>query len=166
MNPFMLSQCLVALALLCDLAAFQCRVRHRVLGLLALSCSLNAAHFALLGYWPAVGLLLVAALRFAVGVRVRGRGWMLGFMALSTLVACLGYQGPLTGLTLAASLLQTWAAFCPDDRHLRRRMVLGTLCWMGNNLLVGSPVALLMESLFLLSNLVGYWRHYGRYARG
>ena len=41
-------------------------------------------------------------------------------------------------------------------------MLLGTLCWLGNNLLVGSPVAALMEGLFLVSNLVGYYRHYGR----
>nr|WP_279499880.1 YgjV family protein [Aeromonas veronii] len=53
------------------------------------------------------------------------------------------------------------AAFCPDDRLLRRWMLLGTLCWLGNNLLVGSPVAALMEGLFLVSNLVGYYRHYG-----
>ncbi|WP_436231672.1 YgjV family protein [Aeromonas hydrophila] len=28
----------------------------------------------------------------------------------------------------------------------------------------GSPVAALMEGLFLVSNLVGYYRHYGRRA--
>lgn len=41
-------------------------------------------------------------------------------------------------------------------------MLLGTLCWLLNNLLMGSPVAVLMEGLFLISNLVGYYRFHGR----
>ncbi len=86
------------------------------------------------------------------------------FMGLSCLAVFATYQGLLALLGLLASLLQTRAAFCLDDRLLRRWMLLGTLCWLANNLLVGSPVAALMEGLFLVSNLVGYYRHYGRRA--
>lgn len=71
------------------------------------------------------------------------------------------WQWSAASLLLLASQRQTRAAFCPDDRQLRRWMLLGTLCWLANNLLVGSPVAALMEGLFLVSNLVGYYRHYG-----
>lgn len=83
------------------------------------------------------------------------------FMGLVCAAALATYQGLLSWIGLLASLLQTRAAFCPDDRLLRRWILLGTLCWLGNNLLVGSPVAVLMEGLFLISNLVGYYRHYG-----
>jgi hypothetical protein len=37
----------------------------------------------------------------------------------------------------------------------------GRVCWLVNKLRVGSPVAALMEGLLLVSNLVGYYRHYG-----
>ena len=78
------------------------------------------------------------------------------------------------GLGLVFMFTESWPAFfamlalaSESIKHkpqLRRWMLLGTLCWLANNLLVGSPVAALMEGLFLVSNLVGYYRHYGRRA--
>ena len=115
----------------------------------------------LLGQWSAASLLLLASMRFVVSIWLVRRILMWFFMGLACAAALATYQGALSLIGLLASLLQTRAAFCPDDRQLRRWMLLGTLCWLGNNLLVGSPVAALMEGLFLVSNLVGYYRHYG-----
>lgn len=162
MSLFLWSQLVVSLALLLDLLSFQLRARRTILACLALSCALNGAHFALLGQWSAALLLWLASLRFVVSMLATHRFLMWLFMGLSCLAVLATYQGPLALLGLLASLLQTRAAFCPDDRLLRRWMLLGTLCWLVNNLLVGSPVAALMEGLFLVSNLVGYYRHYGR----
>ncbi|MBH0041641.1 YgjV family protein [Pseudoalteromonas sp. SWXJZ10B] len=39
-------------------------------------------------------------------------------------------------------------------------MVVGTSLWISHNMLVGSPIAVLMESLFMASNLVGLYRFY------
>ncbi|HFT7392488.1 YgjV family protein [Aeromonas hydrophila] len=164
MSLFLWSQLVVSLALLLDLLSFQLRDRRRILACLALSCALNGAHFALLGQASAALLLWLASLRFVVSMLATRRLLMWLFMGLSCLAVLVTYQGPLALLGLLASLLQTRAAFCPDDRLLRRWMLLGTLCWLANNLLVGSPVAALMEGLFLISNLVGYYRHYGRRA--
>ncbi|UCM46068.1 YgjV family protein [Aeromonas dhakensis] len=164
MSLFLWSQLVVSLALLLDLLSFQLRARRAILACLALSCALNGAHFALLGQWSAATLLLLACVRFLVGIWWGRSELMWLFMGLSCLAVLATYQGPLALLGLLASLLQTRAAFCPDDRLLRRWMLLGTLCWLANNLLVGSPVAALMEGLFLVSNLVGYYRHYGRRA--
>ncbi|MBL0622646.1 YgjV family protein [Aeromonas veronii] len=161
MSLFLWSQLVVSLALLLDLLSFQLRERRRILACLALSCVLNAGHFALLGQWSAASLLLLASVRFLVSIWLVHRILMWLFMGLACAAALATYQGLLSWIGLLATLLQTRAAFCPDDRQLRRRMLLGTLCWLGNNLLVGSPVAALMEGLFLVSNLVGYYRHYG-----
>ena len=162
MSLFLWSQLVLSLALLLDLLSFQLRARRAILACLALSCTLNGAHFALLGQWSAALLLWLASLRFVVSMLATHRLLMWLFMGLSCLAVLATYRGPLVLLGLLASLLQTRAAFCPDDRLLRRWMLLGTLCWLVNNLLVGSPVAALMEGLFLVSNLVGYYRHYGR----
>jgi len=151
MSLFLWSQLVVSLALLLDLLSFQLRDRRRILACLALSCALNAGHFALLGQWSAASLLLLASVRFLVSIWLVRRILMWFFMGLACAAALATYQGLLSWIGLLASLLQTRAAFCPDD-----------LCWLGNNLLVGSPVAALMEGLFLVSNLVGYYRHYGR----
>jgi hypothetical protein len=110
----------------------------------------------------AASLLLLASVRFLVSILATRRALMWLFMGLACAAVLATYQGPLALLGLLGSLLQTRAAFCLDDRLLRRWMLLGTLCWLANNLLVGSPVAALMEGLFMVSNLVGYYRHYGR----
>ena len=162
MSLFLWSQLVVSLALLLDLLSFQLRDRRRILACLALSCVLNAGHFALLGQWSAASLLLLASVRFLVSIWLVRSILMWFFMGLACAAVLATYQGPLALLSLSGSLLQTRAAFCQDDRLLRRWMLLGTLCWLANNLLVGSPVAALMEGLFLVSNLVGYYRHYGR----
>ncbi|MFQ1779370.1 YgjV family protein [Aeromonas veronii] len=143
MSLFLWSQLVVSLALLLDLLSFQLRDRRRILACLALSCALNAGHFALLGQWSAACLLLLASVRFLVSIWLVHRILMWFFMGLACAAALATYQGLLSWIGLLASLL------------------LGTLCWLGNNLLVGSPVAALMEGLFLVSNLVGYYRHYG-----
>ena len=52
------------------------------------------------------------------------------------------------------------AAFQEDDRRLRQLMIVGTSFWLLHNYLIGSPTAVLMEVLFISSNLVGYYRYY------
>jgi len=41
-------------------------------------------------------------------------------------------------------------------------MMIGTLVWIGHNALAGSPAAAVLETFFLGSNLVGYYRYYLR----
>jgi hypothetical protein len=41
-------------------------------------------------------------------------------------------------------------------------MLVGTMIWITHNYLAGSPGAVLMEALFISSNLVGYFRYYIR----
>lgn len=40
-------------------------------------------------------------------------------------------------------------------------MLIGTSIWLLNNAMIGSPTAVLMELLFIGSNLLGYYRYYG-----
>ena len=39
-------------------------------------------------------------------------------------------------------------------------MLIGTGLWLIHNILAGTPMAVLMEILFITSNLVGYYRFY------
>ena len=41
-------------------------------------------------------------------------------------------------------------------------MLIGTSLWIVHNFLAGSPGAVLMEAIFISSNLVGYFRFYIR----
>lgn len=104
--------------------------------------------------------MLIAAVRYFYCIFNPSQWAMLGFMLLSTVAVILTWQGWLSGLALLATLIQTFASFQPRDMLLRLFMVFGTALWISHNLLVGSPMAVLMECLFLLSNLVGLWRFY------
>ncbi|MBB1333661.1 MULTISPECIES: YgjV family protein [unclassified Pseudoalteromonas] len=157
---FLVSQCLVAIATLLDLASFQFKSRKLILLCLFSSVLLTATHFFLLDKISASLLMLIAAVRYFYCIFNPSQWAMLGFMLLSTVAVILTWQGWLSGLALLATLIQTFASFQPRDMLLRLFMVFGTALWISHNLLVGSPMAVLMECLFLLSNLVGLWRFY------
>lgn len=160
MSLFMLSQLLVFLALISDVISFQCRNRRTILCWLVLSALLIAAHFAMLESTVPAILMLLAALRFLVSIFSQHRCWMLLFMGLAIVATLLAYASWLDGLSLIGSVLQTRAAFCRCDKSLRQMMLLGSCFWLLNNLFRGSPAAVLMELVFIGSNLVGYYRFY------
>ncbi|NMM40018.1 YgjV family protein [Pseudoalteromonas arctica] len=158
---FLFAQCLVAIATLLDLASFQFRSRRLILLCLFSSVLLTASHFFLLEQQSAGWLMLVAAVRYLYCVFARQYLAMICFMGLSTLAAYLTWQGALSGLALGATLIQTVASFQSQDLRLRIMMVVGTSLWITHNILLGSPVAVLMECLFLASNVLGLYRfHY------
>ncbi len=39
-------------------------------------------------------------------------------------------------------------------------MLMGTILWTGHNIHAGSPMAVLMELIFISSNLIGYFCFY------
>lgn len=160
MNPFLLSQILIGFAICCDLLSFQFKERERILSILLVSCLLIGSHFALLEQWTAAGLAVAAALRFLVSLKTASRKNMWFFVGLAVLITISTYSGPLSILTCFGSIFGTVASFCKEDKRLRQFMLIGTSLWLLNNILIGSPMAVLMESLFIGSNLLGYYRFY------
>ena len=157
---FILSQCLVAVATLLDLASFQFKSRQIILMCLFSSVLLTSIHFLLLNNLSASALMLIAALRYGYCIFARKQWVMYGFMALSVFAVLITWQSWFSFIALTATLVQTYASFQSKDLLLRCLMVLGTLCWIMHNLLIFSPVAVVMETVFLLSNLLGLWRFY------
>ena len=82
------------------------------------------------------------------------------FGTASVVATVFTYAGLISILSCTGSVFQTVAAFQKDDKHLRLLMLVGTSFWLMHNYLVGSPTAVLMEVLFISSNLIGYYRHH------
>ena len=160
MTPFLLSQLLVAIAILFDLLSFQFKERGKIIACLVISCTLISCHFAILGYWTASGLGLLATLRFLASLMTTSRKVMAVFMAASTIITIVTFSGLLSVLSGLGSLFGTAATFCRDDKRLRQIMLIGTSLWLVHNILAKTPTAVLMEALFITSNLVGYYRFY------
>jgi len=157
---FILSQCLVAIATLLDLASFQFKQRQAILACLFSSVLLTSLHFMLLDNFSAACLMLIAALRYGYCIFARKSWVMIVFMLFSISAVLFTWQSWVSFIALSATLLQTYASFQGKDFTLRILMIVGTIGWIVHNILVFSPLAVLMETVFLISNLVGLWRFY------
>lgn len=162
MTPFVLSQLLISVAIVSDIISFQFKEKRHILSCLIVSCTMISLHFLCLGHHTAALLGLVVACRFIVCIFTSKLRVMLFFIGISLLVTYFSYQGFLSILGCTGAIFGTIASFSKEDKRLRQIMMIGTSCWLVHNYLAGSPGAVIMEILFLSSNLVGYYRYYIR----
>jgi hypothetical protein len=161
-DAFTLSQLLVAIAIVFDVISFQFKARERIVACLFMSGILISIHFCFLAQWTAAGLMGIATVRYLTSIFTTSKKAMWGFSGAAVLMSSLTFSGLVSVISCIGTLFQTRAAFCQRDKDLRLLMIVGTSFWLVHNILVGSPVAVLMEMLFIGSNLVGYYRHYFR----
>ncbi|WP_437888494.1 YgjV family protein [Phytobacter sp. V91] len=158
MNLFLLSQLLACGAFMLDVLAFQFSRRVVSLTFLACSTSLLAFHFWLLDETSASGMMILAACRYLTATITTRSTLKWSFLGASVLCSLMTWQHPADALPLAGSLMMTLAAFQPDAGRLRILTLGGSLFWLSNNLLAGSPVAVVMEATFMMSTLISYRR--------
>lgn len=160
MDPFVLSQCIAALSFLLGILSFQFKDRRDVLYCWFFADAINAMHFYLLGRYEVMALLLVSASRFLTAAYTRDRRAMYFFFALTVFAFSFTYEHPVSILVLISGFLGIYGTFHRADLSIRYALLgCGTL-WITHNAIVGSPVAVVMESAYLVSNLIGLWRFY------
>lgn len=158
MTLFAVSQLIATGAFILDITAFFFTARTNTLRWLACSTLLLSAHFILLMQWSSAILMFIAACRYLTATQTRHGSAMWFFMALSVVCSIFTWQRLMDLLPLAGSLLHTFAAFRQHFLALRLFTVAGSICWLINNLLCHSPVAVAMEASFLLSTLISCFR--------
>ena len=162
MSDFLLSQILVGFACLLDMISFQFKKRESVLLCFLASIVLISAHFWLLDQKTAAAMGLVGMGRYLVSIF-----WTLPvlryvFLLAAVLATFLTYSGWLSLLALVASGVNTIGAFSPRDQYMRLWVLAGTVLWLTHNIFVQTPLGILIEFLFLSSNILGYYRFYIR----
>jgi hypothetical protein len=125
---------------------------------MALECAAYVLHFALLGQATAVASTAVSLLRSLASLRARRPAVGLAFVALSLAFGVWFYDGWVSLLPIAASCIGTTALFFLQGLRMRLLMLLGTLLWLVNNLLVGSVGGSALEACLALSNGWTIWR--------
>ncbi len=161
-NAFWVSQGLMVVALGCDLVSWQCKQRRVILSWLTVSTIFIGTHLVLLEEYAAGALIYVATLRFFTSIFSTNPKFMWGFMGLVIAIAVLMYEKPIDLIAIAANLVFNYAAFRPNDKSLRLWTMLGTSIWISFNILIFTPAGIFLESVFLLSNIIGYYRYYIR----
>jgi hypothetical protein len=161
-SDFALSQLLVAVVLCFDVASFQFRDKRKVLACLTVSATLLGVHFYLVEAYTASALGFIAALRFAIAIFSHARWLLAVFITLVLVNGVISFAGWITVLATVGALITTTASFLASDQKFRQFMMLGTVVWIAHNAVAGSPAAVLLETIFLGSNLWGYYRFYLR----
>lgn len=162
LDPFFLSQCLIAVAIIFDFFSFQFKERRKIVACLFVAGLLITAHFILLEKWTATALMVFATLRYLSSIVTTSKKMMWFFSACSVIATSITFSGLISIISCIGTLFQTRASFCESDKQLRQLMIVGTSFWLIHNYMVGSPAAVVMELLFISSNLIGYYRHYIR----
>jgi hypothetical protein len=159
MTAFAASQILAGLTLLTGMAAFQLKERKHILRGWCLAATFASVHFLLLGSVEACLLVGVTALRFLVSSFSTDKRLMWLFLALSVAGFALTYKNPVSMLALAATIIGTYGSFHGSEKAVRYSMMATETLWAIHNIIVWSPVAIMMELLFFTSNLIGLLRH-------
>lgn len=160
MSLYIISQILIGFAIVADLASFQFKQKKHIVYCFLISCTLIALHFMCLGHWSAVGFALLSLPRFIVCLYTTSTRAPIFFLVAVGFIGLFTYDGYLTLLGCAATSFGTIASFCENDKRLRQFMAACAGLWIIHNYLAGSPGAVLLEAIFLSSNLVGYFRYY------
>lgn len=133
----------------------------RKLKLIMVAMNLNHAfHFALLGAFTAVASSVLSLLRTSLALHTSSRQVAYGFIALT-----LGWGLYLAEtwydlLPVVGSCIGTYTVFCLKGIPMRIGFLLGALCWLGNNIVVGSIGLTLLETTLIAVNLNTIYRLY------
>ncbi len=157
-NHFFVSQVLAGLAFITGMAAFQFSSRAYILRMFCVSAFVYSTHFMVLGEPQAALFVFISSVRFLIASVSTHRHWLWLFLLVIALNLLMTYESPINFLSFAATSLGTYGSFNASIVVLRVCMGLATAIWVLHNFLVWSPVAIMMEVLFLISNAVGWWR--------
>ena len=161
-STFVLSQILIGIAFLFDLASFQFKKRETTLLLFFCAASLISVHFFLLGAVTGGLVIAVSAFRFLVSMYTTDSRLMWVFLMLIGGLGIWTFSGYEDIFSIAMGTLGTLAAFQASEKRLRQFMMAATSCAITYNVLIFSPAAIALEIFFLGSNLLSYWRFYVR----
>ena len=161
MSDFALSQILAGIAFVFGLASFQFKARRSVLLCLCVSVAFNGAHFFLLDRPGPSVLMLLTGIRYLVATISTDRRVMIFFLVITCAAFFTTFKVPVSFLALVGSLIGSFGSFQPSGQKVRLYFMGGNVTRLVHNAFLWTPVGVAMESLFLTSSVVGYWRYFG-----
>ena len=160
MRDFLLSQLLVSITLAIECFAMQLKNKNRILALLSISCLFNGFHYLLLEQPTAGFIFLFSSIRFLISIKWKFQWMAAASLCVSLLITIYTYIGFLSVLGFIATVFITTGSFSNNDKFLRLMMIIGGTLWLVHNAILWSPVGILVETVFVGSGIVGYYRYY------
>ena len=159
-NAFIISQLLIVIAFLFDIASFQFKQRNITLFCFFCATCLISLHFILLDEITAACIAGLAAVRFLISIYSTDKLIMIIFIILICSVGVYTFDGIEDTFSILAGSLATYSAFQSNDRILRMIMMIATLSMITHNAIIWTPAGIMLEIFFLLSNITSYCRFY------
>lgn len=158
--PFLISQLLAGVAIIADVFSFQFKERKKIIVFFMIAAICIGLHYLLLERYAAAIIIGVWIIRFFISYHRTDRYLIYVFSTLFTIITFTFYKDIYDVIILIWMTFVTIWVFQKDDKYLRQFMMCGTSCIILYNFLIFSPMWVLLESIFLWSNIVGYYRHY------
>ena len=159
-NSFIISQILVWIAIFTDFLSFQFKERKKVLLILTISAFLITIHYGLLWEINAFYLMLISTISFLVSSFTHNEKIMILFFILYIFPIALNYTSSIDIILFVGLYIMLVAKFMKNDKYLRISVMWATCCLILFNILVFTPGGVILEILFLWSNILGYYKHY------
>jgi hypothetical protein len=159
---FIISQIAMFIAMGFDFLSLQFKKREYTFLCLIVSASLICSHYFLLNKIAAGVIVAFSVLRFITCYFTTNKKWMFVFIALNTISLLFTYKEIFDLIFYAGLFIFIIGNFQKDNRLMRQLMMAGTSIIIIYNAIIFSPMGVIAESSFLLSNFIGYYRYYIR----
>ena len=157
---FIISQILVILAMILDYLSFQQKKRKKMLLILGFSAMLIAFHYLLLNQINAFILIIISTLSFFVSAYTTNPKILSIFFALYLIPIILNFTQIVDTLLFIALYIILLAKFLSNDKFIRILIMNGTSLVIIYNIMIFSPMGIVLELVFLISNFSGYYKYY------
>ncbi len=157
---FILSQILMLIAAGTDFLSLQYKKREYTFLCLIISATLISAHYFLLNKVAAGVIVLISVLRFITCYFTTNKKYLLIFIALNTISLFFTYTEIYDLIIYTGILIFMIGNFQKDNRLMRKIMMVGTSIILLYNIIIFTPMGVVLEGTFLISNFLGYYRHY------
>ncbi|EJB8584642.1 YgjV family protein [Vibrio parahaemolyticus] len=121
-------------------------------------CFIMGIHFTLMGAAVAAIGVIINGIRSFASIKTQSRKVMWFFIALMWLMTLPNITHFFELLTVIGSSVATWALFSKQGIALRSLILFNSFCWVSHNLWLGSIGGSLVESTFIVTNLLTIYR--------
>jgi hypothetical protein len=158
--PFIISQVAMFIAMGFDFLSLQYKKREHTFLCLIVAAGLISAHYFLLGKIAAGVIVSISVLRFITCYFTTNKKYLFIFIALNTISLFFTYKDPTDLIIYVGLIIFIVGNFQEDNRLMRKLMMGGTSLIVLYNAIIFSPMGAVGEGSFLISNFIGYYRHY------
>ncbi len=158
--PFIISQVAMFIAMSFDFLSMQFKKREYTFLCLIVSASLISAHYFLLDKTAAGVIVFISVLRFITCYFTTDKKYLFIFIALNTISLFFTYKEIYDLIIYFGLVIFIIGNFQADNKLMRKLMMIGTSMLIIYNGIIFSPMGIVAEGTFLISNFIGYYRHY------